>query len=364
MPIYDYLSQIFPGYCIREVVKLMGLKKQFNVFISSTSKDLNDYRATARLVTLDVGWVPRMMEHMGARPDSTVAACQQILSECDLMVLLVAFRQGWVPTSEEGGNGVDSITAFEFAFAKERNIPVIALLANETWPGNLWEDDDNARKWIKDFRKNLNLPAEFFDYEDTSREESKRLPSFRAKLKTALINFKERQAMQVAPETQLFEAAEAGLLEETSIPFLGPALFGSGLLGATTIACALGKNIPEDTACLATVAEYCEKSQGSRELFLKKLRKEIEAQMLHAEAPKVYDLILAVKPPPLIVSTTYDLVLENKLRTANKLAVVCHVVRSSDAKHDGKILVLRSDEQPQICLADKLDVSGVDHIIY
>ena len=37
--------------------------EQMKVFISSTSEDLKDYRAVARLSVLDVGWFPEMMEH-------------------------------------------------------------------------------------------------------------------------------------------------------------------------------------------------------------------------------------------------------------------------------------------------------------
>jgi nucleoside 2-deoxyribosyltransferase len=343
----------------------MVLKKQLNVFISSTSEDLKEYRSTARLAVSDLGWVPQMMENMGSQTERTVLACLKLLAKCDLVVLLVAFRRGWVPTIEQGGNGTDSITALEFEFAKGEKIPVIIMRASdETWPKK-YCDKGNDLDWIENFRAKLDQPADTFDYEDTSKEESKRLPNFRGKLTTALNKFKEEQLDKSAPETHLIEAAKDGLLEKISIPFLGPALFGQDSLGAASLACALEKNMPEDTTCLATVAEYCEKSHGSRELFLKKLSGVIQEQSSHAATLKVCDLILAIKPPPLIVSTTYDLVLEKKLRELKKeWAIVCHVVRSSDAKHDGKILVLRKDKPPQICLADDVDISGVDYTIY
>ena len=51
------------------------MAESMKVFVSSTSKDLTDYRAAARKVILDQGWHPIMMEHFGALPDSTVDAC-------------------------------------------------------------------------------------------------------------------------------------------------------------------------------------------------------------------------------------------------------------------------------------------------
>src|SRR5215470_5973812 len=114
---------------------------KLRVFVSSTSEDLSEYRAVARLVILDMGWDPEMMEHFGALPTPTVDACYQKLKDCDLLLLIVAFRKGWVPTTEEGGNGYESVTALELDYARKHNIPVLALLARDTWPGKLWDRD-------------------------------------------------------------------------------------------------------------------------------------------------------------------------------------------------------------------------------
>ena len=63
------------------------------------------------------------------------------------MILIVAWRQGWVPAKEQGGNGEDSVTAMELQFAREHQIPVLAFMADKSWPGDLWEDTDVARAW-------------------------------------------------------------------------------------------------------------------------------------------------------------------------------------------------------------------------
>lgn len=112
----------------------MSARQKLSVFASSTSGDLKSYRAVARLVLLEMVCMPVMMDHFGALATPTLSACYEKLQEADLMLLLVAFRREWVPTTEEGGNGIDSITACELAFARSKNIPVRAM-ASSTWLG-------------------------------------------------------------------------------------------------------------------------------------------------------------------------------------------------------------------------------------
>ncbi len=108
-----------------------GSSQDLRVFVSSTSKDLHEYRAVARNVILDVKWLPQMMEHIGTRPEATVEAMRAEIKGCSLVLLIVGFRRGWVPEADKGGNGVDSITALELAYARENKIPVLAMMASE-----------------------------------------------------------------------------------------------------------------------------------------------------------------------------------------------------------------------------------------
>ena len=238
------------------------------VFVSSTSEDLRDYRAAARRAIMDTDWKAEMMEHFGAKAAPTsVQACYDVLSQCDLMVLIIAFRQGWVPTVDEGGNGTDSITALELKFARENEIPVLAFMANDTWPGKLWEDDAAARTWIKDFRKGLNLVAAFFDYEEPAEKESQRLLSFRNKVYNALLSFEKTLPPRPITDPEDLRNASDWLENGECIPFLGHGVYREGPLSTCKI-----KDALEDGGCqephLATVAEYCERKKGTRYKFL------------------------------------------------------------------------------------------------
>jgi hypothetical protein len=341
------------------------------VFVSSTSQDLREYRAVARNVILDVGWHPVMMEHFGASPSPTVDACLREVEQCDLMLLLGSFRRGWVPAVDQGGNATDSITALELAHARKRNIPVLAMLASETWPGNLWEDDADARAWVKRFRADLNLPAVFFDSEVVSAGEAERLPSFRSRVREVLLAHQRRRLEELAsrrreetPQVDYFESACDGLFSGTDVPFVSLGIYGTGPLSSH----ALGKafengNIADQS--LATASEYWERVHGSRAAFLRHFSRVVREQEQQVGELAVFALLSRIPRLPLIVCATFDRLLDQYLERAGKpFVVISHILRSADNVHDGKILVLRPGAAPDICLADKVNVEQGEAVVY
>ena len=352
----------------------MALNRRLSVFVSSTSEDLHTYRQVAQQVILARGWYPVMNEYWGSMVNPVVSACYEKLKGADLVVLITAFRRGFVPTIEQEGNGVDSITALEVEYAKKNKIPVLALLASpNTWPGGFYEDDQVARDWVKKFRGELNLPVEFFDPEqpNPNAKETDQLPQFRAKVGGVLLNYqqeliaKEEKASSAAEGPDYFGRACRGIVEGTSIPFLGSGVYGEGSLSASALAKALGIDAGADESCLATAAEYRERYLGSRLDFLEELHRLLEERMAELPSfPAIYQMLLSAKRPPLIVSSTCDLVLEQHLEKMGKdYILVCHVVRSRDNVNDGKILVFHGDKH-EYCVADKIPLEGDKYIIY
>jgi hypothetical protein len=354
---------------------MMPARPLIRVFISSTSEDLHEYRAVARNVILDMDWQAQMMEHFGASEQTTVTACREKLCQCQLMLLIVAFRGGWVPKEHEGGNDLDSITALELQYARAHNIAVLPFLASEeTWPGRLWENDQAARDRIKQFRGGLNQPAAFFDYEPPTGPETQRLPAFRAKIRQALVDYKARLLTnEVATDDDrdgldYFDSARERLVDGDSIPFLGQGIFDGGPFGTEVF---LRQLVRQESALepnMASAAEYQERYLGNRGKFLQFLQRIVEQGSRVTPALAVHDLLLGVpapaRPPTLFVSTTLDLVFEERLKAAGKRCVIAaHIIRSEQREDDGKILVLRGEEA-DICLADRVDVTGVDCVVY
>src|SRR4051812_4942387 len=129
----------------------MSPKNVFTVFISSTSQDLRIYREVAAHEIRKMGWHSEMMEDWGSDPTATVEACLEKLRSADGVLVLQAFRKGWVPSREQGGSGNDSVTALEVEFAKKNKMPVLVMLANDSWPNNLCEHVQSSYEWTTNF---------------------------------------------------------------------------------------------------------------------------------------------------------------------------------------------------------------------
>jgi hypothetical protein len=334
--------------------------QDLKVFVSSTSEDLLEYRKVARAVIDKMGWKADMMEDWGAVPQTTILACFEKLKDCGLMVLIVAHRQGWVPSPGQGGNGEDSITALELDFARKNRIPVLAFLAKNNWPGDRWDDDDKARAWIKKFRDELNLPADFFGFEEPAAQEAESLPGFRNLLGAALIAYRERLLKEPHPDTTPeeldFNSASAAVRSGQCIPFLGYGIYGDGLSTCALVEALGDADLKEP--CLATVAEFRERFLRSRPGFLSRLEEIITDQSGKIAPPAVHDLLLKVKPR-LIVNATADLTLEKRLAAAGKpLLILSHVIRSAEPAYDGKVIVFHGpdDDKPEFRAADNIGV--------
>jgi hypothetical protein len=324
--------------------------RALNVFISSTSEDLEPFRAAAGQVVRDLGWIPEMMEHFGALPDTSVQACLDKIAAADVVVTIVAFRRGWVPTPEQGGNGHDSITALEVAEARRCDVPVILMLAHkDLWPGRLYEESDEARSWVASFRDSLNQPAQWFDYEQLAADARESLPQFRAKLRQALLAYQERvvaRRVTSVKGTVEMTAAIAALKRGALIPFLGPGIYGDGPLGRVSLARALDEGGSDE---LATAAEMREGRELSRASFITSLTTVLREQASKATIPDVARLLADLPDCRLIISTCLDDVLEGQLRAAGrKFTTIAHVMNSFDGEHDGKVFIRHEDDAVEV----------------
>ncbi|MFO0829447.1 MAG: DUF4062 domain-containing protein [Phycisphaerales bacterium] len=343
------------------------------VFISSTAEDLVDHRAVARNVIAELQWYPAMYEFdlSAGRPATTIAACHELVDSCDLLLLIVAFRRGWVPSVEQGGDGVNSVTALELVRARNKGIPVLAMMADaETWPVKRSEQNAAAQEWVTRFRSELNQPAAFFQY-----ERDPGLPDFKLKVRDVMLEHKRRLLEQrkfvvsgasAEEEREYLESAQRGLFDGSMIPFVGPEVHGDGPLGSVQLARALAVEPGgADPPSLATAAEHRESREDSRQRFLERFLDVLVEQQSQAEPLAIHRILSEAAKTRLIVSATCDETLESSLRAAGRsFAVVSHVVRSFDGEDDGKILVCR-DERCELAWADKMPtLDDVDCVVY
>src|SRR6516225_6832001 len=84
-------------------------------FISSTSEDLKEHRKAAHDAARRAGFEPVMMEYFNAQGEHVpLKACLEKVSECDVVVAIVAHRYGWTPPKK-----TKSITWLECEHARK-----------------------------------------------------------------------------------------------------------------------------------------------------------------------------------------------------------------------------------------------------
>src|SRR5579872_756745 len=124
-----------------------------SVFISSTKEDLGDYRKAARDAAIEAGFHPVMMDYFAAQgAQRPYPACMAEVDPCDVLVVILAHRYGWIPP-DQPGNANKSITWLEceHALAKKDKAEVLAFVVDEkcNWPDEL-RDAYKTMKAVED----------------------------------------------------------------------------------------------------------------------------------------------------------------------------------------------------------------------
>src|SRR5262249_61419108 len=101
-----------------------GAEKRYQVFVSSTYKDLIEERQQVFQALLWLDCFPCGMELFPASNKEVWEAIRSLIKQCDYYIVVVGGKYGSV--DEDGV----SYTEKEFTFAVEEGIPVLAFLHN------------------------------------------------------------------------------------------------------------------------------------------------------------------------------------------------------------------------------------------
>src|SRR5438094_358539 len=85
-------------------------------------------REKVRDTILQLRQLPVGMETFTALPSTPAVDCQAEAGRADLVVVMVAYRYGYVPSAALGGDGRHSITWLEVLAARKAGKPVYAFL--------------------------------------------------------------------------------------------------------------------------------------------------------------------------------------------------------------------------------------------
>ena len=99
------------------------------VFISSTGKDLTEYREAATAVCLELGLFPIAMEFFAAVGKGATAGSKSKLDDADVYVGIFAHRYGYI---EDGYD--KSVTEIEFDYAGEKRLDRLCFLLDPKHP--------------------------------------------------------------------------------------------------------------------------------------------------------------------------------------------------------------------------------------
>lgn len=124
------------------------MTKKYQVFVSSTYKDLKEERMAVTRLLLKMGFIPVGMEQFPASNMSQMEYIKMMLDSCDYYLLILAGKYGSVDADGIG------FTEKEYDYAIANGIPVMSILIDDI--GKLenakCEDTDAKRELLKKFR--------------------------------------------------------------------------------------------------------------------------------------------------------------------------------------------------------------------
>lgn len=99
--------------------------KRYQVFISSTSKDLKEIRREVQQVLYSPRYIPVGMECFGARNATVWETIREQIDCSDLLILIIAGRYGSI---DDNSKEKWSYTEKEYDYAQKRNIPTLVFI--------------------------------------------------------------------------------------------------------------------------------------------------------------------------------------------------------------------------------------------
>ena len=102
------------------------MEPKYQVFVSSTYKDLREHRQRVMFTLLEMNCIPAGMELFPAADESQWKIIQRVIDECDYYLLILGGRYGSiVPDSVAPNAGGMSYTEMEYRYALGRGIPIL-----------------------------------------------------------------------------------------------------------------------------------------------------------------------------------------------------------------------------------------------
>lgn len=142
--------------------------KKYQVFISSTFKDLEEERSDIIKAILELYHIPIGMEMFSAEDEEQWEIIRRTIDISDYYILILGFRYG-----SETSEGI-SFTQKEYEYAIERKIPILALLLKDDVPLTNTQRDNDLTK-INNFREIVLSNSKMADFWSNKDELSRKV---------------------------------------------------------------------------------------------------------------------------------------------------------------------------------------------
>ena len=128
------------------------MEKKYQIFISSTYKDLIEARSKVRDAILSMMHFPVGMEMFNAADEEQWEIIQETIDSSDYYVLILGQRYGSV--IESGSDAGISYTEKEFRYAREKKIPILVFIIDDdvAIKPEFMEKDQESIKKLADFK--------------------------------------------------------------------------------------------------------------------------------------------------------------------------------------------------------------------
>lgn len=129
------------------------MEKKYQIFISSTYTDLIEERKKVRDTILNMLHFPVGMEVFGAADEEQWEIIKDTIDSSDYYVLIIAHRYGTIIS--EGPDAGISYTEKEYRYAKEKGIPILAFLMDDSVAVTLDKIDSEHKEELQKFKKDV-----------------------------------------------------------------------------------------------------------------------------------------------------------------------------------------------------------------
>lgn len=124
------------------------MKKKYQVFISSTYRDLKEERTAVMQCLLEMNCIPVGMEQFPASNMNQMDYIKMMLDDCDYYILILGGRYGSLDSDGKG------FTEKEYDYAIAHGIPVMSFVFDDIGrlPSLKCEETDKGRELLSAFR--------------------------------------------------------------------------------------------------------------------------------------------------------------------------------------------------------------------